>query len=86
MEMKEGRNTLCFLNNVLFWPSLNRFKGIPKDLPNVSFSSKKLIGMGFQFKYSLEDMFRGAIDTCREKGLLPYSNETTANGNGNGTI
>lgn len=69
------------------WPEYNvptEFKGIPKDLPNVSFSSKKLIGMGFQFKYSLEDMFRGAIDTCREKGLLPYSNETTANGNGNG--
>lgn len=51
----------------------------------MSFSSKKLIGMGFKFKYSLEDMFRGAIDTCREKGLLPYSNATTANGT-NGTI
>lgn len=46
----------------------------------MSFSSKKLQGMGFKFKYSLEDMFRGAVDTCREKGLLPYSNEATANG------
>ncbi|KAI8542495.1 hypothetical protein RHMOL_Rhmol08G0142200 [Rhododendron molle] len=70
------------------WPEYNvptEFKGIDKDIPKVSFSSKKLIGMGFKFKYSLEDMFRGAIDTCREKGLLPYSNATTANGK-NGTI
>ncbi|MGJ2543708.1 hypothetical protein ACR8G9_22205, partial [Salmonella enterica subsp. enterica serovar Paratyphi A] len=31
------------------WPEYNvptEFKGIPKDLPTVSFSSKKLIGMG----------------------------------------
>ena len=27
--------------------------------------------MGFQFKYSLEDMFTGAVETCREKGLIP---------------
>ncbi|MQM03511.1 hypothetical protein Taro_036291 [Colocasia esculenta] len=37
----------------------------------ISFSSKKLLDMGFQFKYSLEDMFDGAIQSCREKGLLP---------------
>lgn len=47
--------------------------GIDEDLPIVSFSSKKLIDMGFTFKYDLEDMFKGAIDTCRKKGLLPYS-------------
>lgn len=75
---------VCY-NKVFVGFSLDRFKGIDKDIPNVSFSSKKLIGMGFKFKYSLEDMFRGAIDTCREKGLLPYSNATTANGT-NGTI
>nr|AAT66505.1 dihydroflavonol 4-reductase [Camellia sinensis] len=67
------------------WPEYNvptEFKGIDKDLPVVSFSSKKLIGMGFEFKYSLEDMFRGAIDTCREKGLLPHSfAENPVNGN-----
>ena len=64
----------------------DRFKGFDENLPNVSFSSEKLIGMGFKFKYSLEDMFRGAIDTCREKGLLPYSNETPPNGNANGKV
>lgn len=61
------------------WPEYNiptEFQGIDKDLPSVCFSSKKLTGLGFEFKYSLEDMFRGAIDTCREKGLLPCSSET----------
>ncbi|CAA6671257.1 unnamed protein product [Spirodela intermedia] len=37
----------------------------------VSFSSKKLTDLGFSYKYSLEDMFDGAIQSCREKGLLP---------------
>ncbi|XP_057500815.1 dihydroflavonol 4-reductase-like [Actinidia eriantha] len=69
------------------WPEYNvpiEFKGFDENLSIVSFSSKKLIGMGFKFKYSLEDMFGGAIDTCREKGLLPYSNEAPPNGNANG--
>ncbi|XAR57916.1 Dihydrokaempferol 4-reductase [Bertholletia excelsa] len=60
------------------WPEFNvpaQFKGIEKDLPTVSFSSKKLMGMGFKYKYSLEDMFKGAIETCRAKGLLPLSAE-----------
>ncbi|XP_059623620.1 dihydroflavonol 4-reductase-like [Cornus florida] len=60
------------------WPEYNvptEFKGIEKDLQVVSFSSEKLKEMGFEFKYSLEDMFKGAIETCREKGLLPHSGE-----------
>ena len=67
------------------WPEYNiptEFKGIDENLPNVCFSSKKLKGMGFEFKYSFEDMFRGAIDTCREKGLLPFSSKTPVSGNG----
>lgn len=36
--------------------------------------------MGFSFKYTLEDMYRGAIETCREKGLLPYSTQFQNNG------
>ncbi|KAG4953428.1 hypothetical protein JHK87_039022 [Glycine soja] len=36
--------------------------------------------MSFKFKYSLEDMFTGAVETCREKGLLPKPQETTVNG------
>ncbi|XVF44254.1 hypothetical protein PTKIN_Ptkin02bG0105700 [Pterospermum kingtungense] len=52
-----------------------RFKDVDDNLKRVEFSSKKLIDLGFEFKYSLEDMFRGAVKTCREKGLLPLSNE-----------
>ncbi|XP_062020296.1 bifunctional dihydroflavonol 4-reductase/flavanone 4-reductase-like [Rosa rugosa] len=51
------------------------FKGIEENLPKVHFSSKKLLETGFEFKYSLEDMFVGAVDTCKAKGLLPPPTE-----------
>ncbi|KAI4320975.1 hypothetical protein MLD38_034402 [Melastoma candidum] len=54
------------------------FEGIDENLEIVSFSSKKLTDMGFKFKYSLEDMFVGAVECCREKGLLPLSYEKKA--------
>ncbi|GAB4839405.1 hypothetical protein Ancab_028929 [Ancistrocladus abbreviatus] len=57
-----------------------KFEGIEEDLENVSFSSKKLTDMGFQFKYSLEDMFVGAVEKCREKGMLPASFDENVNG------
>ncbi|OIS98434.1 PREDICTED: dihydroflavonol 4-reductase-like isoform X1 [Nicotiana attenuata] len=63
------------------WPEYyvpSEFKDIDKDLPVASFSSKKLTDMGFEFKYNLEDMYRGAIETCRLKGLLPYSTQSPA--------
>lgn len=59
---------------------MGRFEGIEKDIPVVSFSSEKLIRMGFSFKYTLEEMYRGAIDSCREKGLLPLSTQIHTNG------
>nr|UXM19723.1 dihydroflavonol 4-reductase 2 [Hydrangea macrophylla] len=66
------------------WPEYivpTEFKSIDKYLQTVKFSSEKLIGMGFEFKYTLDDMFRGAIETCREKNLLPYSStDKQANG------
>ncbi|GLT41079.1 hypothetical protein SLA2020_151690 [Shorea laevis] len=41
------------------------FKGIDeKDLKGIVFSSKKIKDLGFEFKYSLEDMFTRAVDTC----------------------
>ncbi|CAI9272343.1 unnamed protein product [Lactuca saligna] len=58
------------------WPEYHvptQFPGINDELPVVSFSSKKLTDMGFKFKYDMEEMFKGAIDSCREKGFLPYS-------------
>ncbi|KAK4768673.1 hypothetical protein SAY87_003814 [Trapa incisa] len=51
------------------------FEGVDEKLEKVSFSSEKLTELGFVFKYSLEDMFVEAVETCREKGLLPLSHE-----------
>lgn len=36
--------------------------------------------MGFKFKYTLEEMFKGAIDSCSEKGMLPYSTKEVKKG------
>nr|BAJ17657.1 dihydroflavonol reductase [Gynura bicolor] len=58
------------------WPEYHvptQFVGIDEEVPIVSFSSKKLTDTGFKFKYDLEEMFKGAIDSCKEKGFLPYS-------------
>lgn len=52
-----------------------RFNGIEENLTKVHFSSKKLLETGFEFKYSLEDMFVGAVDACKAKGLLPSPTE-----------
>lgn len=47
-----------------------------KELFDIThFSSKKLTDLGFSYKYSLEDMFDGAIQSCIEKGLLPSPKE-----------
>ncbi|KAJ9703504.1 hypothetical protein PVL29_005025 [Vitis rotundifolia] len=61
---------------------LYEFKDIDRKLKAVCFSSKKLTDLGFQFKYSLEDMYKGAIETCREKGLIPLSSEKEKHANG----
>ena len=34
--------------------------------------------MGCEFKFNLEDMFEGAVETCREKGLIPRSHKKQA--------
>ncbi|KAL5126876.1 Bifunctional dihydroflavonol 4-reductase/flavanone 4-reductase [Glycine soja] len=60
--------------------SAEGFKNIPDELDIIKFSSKKITYLSFKFKYSLEDMFTGAVETCREKGLLPKPEETTVNG------
>ncbi|XP_078446339.1 dihydroflavonol 4-reductase-like [Wolffia australiana] len=43
----------------------------------IGFSSKKLTDLGFSYKYTLEDMFDGAIQSCREKGLLVVPEKNT---------
>ncbi|XP_010523603.1 PREDICTED: dihydroflavonol 4-reductase [Tarenaya hassleriana] len=57
------------------------FEGVDENLKSVAFSSKKLLELGFEFKFSLEDMFSGAIETCRAKGLLPHSLHQPKSGN-----
>lgn len=57
-----------------------RFEGVDDNLEIISFSSKKIKDLGFQFKYSLEDMFVEAVETCRAKGLLPLAPEKHVNG------
>lgn len=56
-----------------------KFEGYDENLQNVVFSSEKLKDLGFQYKYSLEDMFVEAVETCREKGLIPLSHESKPN-------
>ncbi|KAJ4701972.1 Dihydroflavonol 4-reductase [Melia azedarach] len=60
------------------YPEFNvpiEFKGVDENMKNILFSSKKLTDLGFEFKHSLEDMYTGAVDTCRAKGLLSVSKE-----------
>jgi hypothetical protein len=33
-------------------------------------SSKKLLDLGFKFKSGLDEMYDGAIQSCKEKGYL----------------
>ncbi|KFK31813.1 hypothetical protein AALP_AA6G162000 [Arabis alpina] len=49
------------------------YEGVDESLKGIVFSSKKLIDMGFSFKYSLEEMVVESIETCRVKGFLPVS-------------
>nr|AAU93766.1 putative dihyroflavonol 4-reductase [Dendrobium hybrid cultivar]ACJ54348.1 dihydroflavonol-4-reductase [Dendrobium hybrid cultivar] len=52
-----------------------KFKEIDPDIKCVSFSSKKLLELGFKYKYSMEEMFDDAINTCRDKKLIPLNTD-----------
>ncbi|KAL5704682.1 alcohol dehydrogenase (NADP(+)) [Ranunculus cassubicifolius] len=54
-----------------------KFNGIDENLEAVIFSSKKLTDLGFNYKYTMEDMYMQAVASCREKGLLPLRSGTT---------
>ncbi|KAJ6796957.1 dihydroflavonol 4-reductase [Iris pallida] len=49
----------------------HKFDGIDENIGTVHFSSKKLLDLGFRFKYTMEEMFDEAIQTCIEKKLIP---------------
>nr|AHW45706.1 mutant dihydroflavonol 4-reductase [Allium cepa] len=48
-----------------------QFEGIDKGIQPVRFSSKKLVDLGFRYKYSMESMFDEAIKTCVERKFIP---------------
>nr|AFS60083.1 dihydroflavonol 4-reductase [Paphiopedilum concolor] len=51
------------------------FEGIDPNIGCVGFSSKKLTDLGFKYKYTVEEMFDDAIQTSREKKLIPLHSE-----------
>lgn len=40
------------------------------DIQGPKISSKKLLDTGFKFKYGLEDIYDGAVECCKKKGIL----------------
>ncbi|XP_060208412.1 vestitone reductase-like isoform X2 [Lycium barbarum] len=50
---------------------INEYTGSSVEQPkHTSLSSKKLLEIGFKYKYGLEEMFDGAIECCKQKGIL----------------
>ncbi|XP_059301647.1 vestitone reductase-like [Lycium ferocissimum] len=50
---------------------INEYTGSSVEQPkHASLSSKKLLEIGFKYKYGLEEMFDGAIECCKQKGIL----------------
>ncbi|PIA25993.1 hypothetical protein AQUCO_10200042v1 [Aquilegia coerulea] len=50
-------------------PPLDLTKEMEEVKP-VELSSKKLLDLGYSYKYGIEEMFDGAIKSCKEKGFL----------------
>nr|BAH98155.1 dihydroflavonol 4-reductase [Tulipa gesneriana] len=47
------------------------FEDIDEKIKPVRFSSKKLMDLGFNYQYTIEEMFDEGIRSCTEKKLLP---------------
>ncbi|KAA8537596.1 hypothetical protein F0562_027204 [Nyssa sinensis] len=59
------------------------FEGVDESLKAIPCSSKKLLDLGFKFKYSpdeynVSDLFGEAIESCKEKGLMPLHSRSQA--------
>uniref|UniRef100_A0A1D1XZF2 Flavanone 4-reductase n=1 Tax=Anthurium amnicola TaxID=1678845 RepID=A0A1D1XZF2_9ARAE len=52
-----------------------RFQGIDDSIQRVRFSSEKLQGLGFHYRYTVEEMLDQAIQSCTEKKLIPLTTE-----------
>ncbi|KAG5008388.1 hypothetical protein JHK85_026930 [Glycine max] len=64
-------------------PTVDELKGI-KGAKQPHLTSKKLVDAGFEFKYSLEDMFQDAIECCKEKAPSVGSCHHHHHGDGGG--
>nr|BAD67186.1 dihydroflavonol 4-reductase [Phytolacca americana] len=62
-----------------------KFKDFKEDMERVHFSSKKLTDLGFEFKYGLKEMYTGAVESCRAKGLLHDHAANSLDNDVNGT-
>ncbi|KAM7466104.1 hypothetical protein LguiB_013666 [Lonicera macranthoides] len=51
-------------------PPPNYFVEENKGVKYSTLTSKKLLDTGFKYKYGLEEMFDGAIECCKQKGIL----------------
>nr|AGJ50590.1 DFR1 [Tulipa fosteriana]AGL98405.1 dihydroflavonol 4-reductase [Tulipa fosteriana] len=51
------------------------FEGIDERIKPVRFSSKKLMDLGFNYQYTMEEMFDEGIHSCTEKKLLPLQTQ-----------
>lgn len=52
-----------------------KFEGVDESSKAISCSSKKLLDLGFKFKYNsneygVGDLITEAIESCREKGMM----------------
>ncbi|KAK6920266.1 NAD-dependent epimerase/dehydratase [Dillenia turbinata] len=51
-------------------PTPEELKEVKSPYVPANVSSKKLLDLGFNYKYGLEEIFDGAIQSCKEKGFL----------------
>ncbi|KAK6920268.1 NAD-dependent epimerase/dehydratase [Dillenia turbinata] len=51
-------------------PTPEELKEVKSSHVLANVSSKKLLDLGFHYKYGLEEMFDGAIQSCKERGFL----------------
>ncbi|XP_020267696.1 dihydroflavonol 4-reductase [Asparagus officinalis] len=59
-----------------------KIEGIEDKIQPVHFSSKKLLQLGFKYKYSMKEMFDEAIKSCIKKNLIPMKTAEALPGNG----
>ncbi|NP_001312543.1 vestitone reductase-like [Nicotiana tabacum] len=54
-----------------FQKQITEYRGTSsEELKTPSLSPKKLLETGFKYKYGLEEMFDGAIECCKQRGIL----------------